>query len=118
MKRKLILTIYLLILAMTLTACGKSSQEAPAESQPAPEGTGTEAAEPANITEPLPLTGGATQDEAEEIRINTKYVGSYTDELWVSFTTGAEPLEYAFTIVNLTPDGSTLYGHLYDEEGN
>ena len=118
MKRNLILTISLLILALSLTACGKSSQEAPAEGQSAPDDTGTEAVEPADITEPLPLTGGATQDEAEEIRVNTKYVGSYTDELWVSFTTGAERSEYTFTIVNLTPDGSTLYGHLYDEEGN
>ena len=118
MKRNLILTICLLIFALSLTACGKSPQETPAEGQPAPDDAGTEAAEPAAITEPLPLTGGATQDEAEEIRINTKYAGSYTDELWISFTTGAEPSEYAFTIVNLTPDGSTLYGHLYDEEGN
>jgi predicted small lipoprotein YifL len=93
MKRNLILTVCLLILAVSLTACGKSPQETPAEGQPAPDDAGVEAAEPADITGPLPLTGGASQDEAEEIRINTKYAGTYSDELWVSFTTGTEPSE-------------------------
>ncbi|MBR5641507.1 MAG: OmpA family protein [Firmicutes bacterium] len=115
-KKKHLLTMMVCLLIAALTACGQGSQE-PAE-DPAPAETGQQQPEETVEPEgPLTLTGGGTQEEAEEILSNAKYRGTCSEELWISFTTGKEG-EYAFALTNLTPESGSLYGHLFDSEGN
>lgn len=119
MKRNSILVTCLLILALTLTACG-GGQSDPAEAAGMPENTeAEEAAEESPAADPFALEVSPEQDGAPQLVLNETYYGSYQEgEGWVCFTTGSKVgAEYTVTLENVTPGSKSLYGHLYDEEG-
>ena len=145
MKRSVTLIACILLLAMSISACGAEKAEGASQ---APEAAETQSIETSTVSskenesdiaqeitsdtvdsaegtseidevnaESNIITGGSTMEEAEMLQPNVRYTGSFSgDALWFSFSTGEqESTEYTITLENLTVDSDLLSAYLFDK---